>query len=319
MLADHQGVSNCQLRFRGTDDRLLSPLWSKDPDNSDIAVKCGATDAFVPVRPLKFPEKSHEITLATWNVSGLSTDTVNNQFTENERIKAEWIKDHKPDILGLQEVEDLYALNRFRKKFLERESYPYRIVVKSSNRCSNVGLLSEFPLVKVFTYRGAKFNRSANASIDQGWFTHPPLEACVQITPKIQMRLFVTHFKAHRDQESFLQRIAESLQISKIVREHLKSNLNGLLAVIGDCNCTPDYPPVRLLRRAPTYLMDPLACEGKGNEPTYRSTRYDYILFSLSLMEYVVPGSAKVIHFNKKGLSSEQDPHDPVVVKLKFG
>ncbi|MCL5054755.1 MAG: endonuclease/exonuclease/phosphatase family protein [Firmicutes bacterium] len=305
-------------------DQYLLQTWKKEtnltncPD--DPAVQSGATDVFVPKpaetgTPASEPNKS-EFTAATWNTENLIASGGRSSSPQAIKAKAEVLKKVNADVVALQEVGDLKTLDQFRKEFIGEGVYPYRILVQGNDSSINVGLLSKFPIKKVYTYRDHVF---PGAHGQPTKFSRDLLEAVVQITPQFPMKIFVCHLKSKRGGgDSDLKREAEAKEVKKIISRHLEKDPDSLIAVAGDFNDFPDSPAVKIVEGGANPVLDPLTLENRKNQPTHHSVRYgdsrlDYLLLSPALMKRYQAGSAEVKGKENPGASD----HDPLELRFK--
>lgn len=108
------------------------------------------------------------ITIMSYNVENLFDDADNGtEYREFDPGEGEWTTDHfyakmlalaeviesvcpeRPDILALQEVENLDTLETFRDDVLKNGGYRYAALVEAPEAAVNTGVLSSFPLTDV--------------------------------------------------------------------------------------------------------------------------------------------------------------------------
>jgi endonuclease/exonuclease/phosphatase family metal-dependent hydrolase len=293
-------------------DNLLLYSWEHEspplsPSTStNVAFRCGATDAFVPKKAEPPPSFVQEFTLATWNIQRFVISQ--NQKAIHE--KAKMITRINADILALQEVGDLEQLQMLNALLPKENIYPYQILVKG-NDSINVALLSKFPIQKIYTYRHHPITTTRGI---RTYFQRDLLEAIVSIPPSFSMKIFITHLKSKQGGVPAICRNKKNY-----ITEHLKENPNDCIAVVRDFNDTPQSKTIQIIEQNPYPLFDPLKIEGKENVPTEHSKRFggqrlDYIFVSPPLMKHYIIQSARVISSQNNECPSD---HNPIVVKFK--
>lgn len=228
------------------------------------------------------------------------------RFLENTatigRALREWtarvITTNTPDVLAVQEVESLEALDQFNREYLKR-AYPYMILVDGNDpRLIDVGLLSKFELTCVRTHRF----EPKGAAVTRRIFARDCLEVAVEPAPGQTLRLYVNHFTsklpkvAWKNGEKIIhngeaRRAAQAKRLVEILRERHGDPLAGNFVVLGDLNMGPretEFAPLRdaglvnLLERLPaaerwTHYYDAAKA---GVSPV---EQFDYLLLSPAL------------------------------------
>ncbi|MFQ2781225.1 endonuclease/exonuclease/phosphatase family protein [Aeromonas caviae] len=190
-----------------------------------------------PVDPEKFVTEGGHINMLGWTI-----DDYGPISKAARKATARVITENAPDILALQEVENLFALLAFNQKWLEN-AYPYAMVLDGNDpRGIDVGVLSKYPLGAIYTHR---FDPEGSSSTERT-FSRDCLEVEILLTPNTPFRLFINHFKSkigggeERRQE-------QALRVVDILRERYGEQLDGNYAVLGDLNNSPDAPELRSL------------------------------------------------------------------------
>lgn len=228
-----------------------------------------------------------------------------------------------PDILCLQEVENLHAIRYLDQKFLGNfYSYSLRIDSKDT-RNIDVGLMSRFPIRRVRSHIDDLNNQGARI------FSRDCLEAEIELPGNEILYLFLNHFKskfvrrnANESDADYNERVKRSHQRresqAEAVRDHLRERFPGqnnqaLYAVVGDFNDTPHSPWLNPLLSLPN-LVDVVSEHRTSNDRwTYfyrsrgRVTQIDYILASPALADRVrstvIANPGRVPHIERQGLA----------------
>jgi len=228
-----------------------------------------------------------------------------------------------PDILCLQEVENIQAIRIFNTRYLNGY-YPYSLLIDAYDpRNIDVGVLSRFPIREI---------RSHIDELDgQGnrIFSRDCLEATVELPGGSILTLFVNHLKSkfvERDpgesdgdyQGKILNSHQKRLSQARKVTEYLEARFKGqhaqaLYAVVGDFNDTPESPWVEPLVNSPN-LTDMLAAHRAVNDRwTYywrskgQVSQIDHVLVSKALAgrvaQVVAVDPTKIPHIERQGLA----------------
>ena len=197
------------------------------------------------------------VTIATFNVENLFAryrfrsnfdPTAADGFSRNDlafdlhdldskKITARAIREADPDILCLQEVENVEVLERFNSRYLGGQGYKHRLVVDSHDpRFIDVAVLSRFPFTHINTHRDER-----NSAGTTWKFSRDCLEVDFDVDGK-QLSLYVNHLKSMmggRD-ETKARRQEQAERVAEIVDEWWAAdNYDGNFVVVGDLN---DYP-----------------------------------------------------------------------------
>jgi endonuclease/exonuclease/phosphatase family metal-dependent hydrolase len=156
----------------------------------------------------------------------------------DRQITAQAIQEVNADILGLQEVESLPALDAFAARYLPMMRYPHRILIDGFDpRRINVGLLSRYPIVGVRSYRNER-NKAGTAYL----FSRDCLEAAVDVDGRMLV-VYVNHFKSMIEGRGAThpRRKEQADRVAQIVRDRWESaRYEGNFIVLGDFNDYPD-------------------------------------------------------------------------------
>ncbi|MEN8157818.1 MAG: endonuclease/exonuclease/phosphatase family protein [Bacteroidota bacterium] len=194
-----------------------------------------------------------EIKIATFNVENLfaryrfrdnfdpASSTgfgINNQAfslydDDSKKITGKVIREVHPDILCLQEVENLEVLERFNTTYLGGLGYKYRMVIDSHDpRHIDVAVLSTFPIKSVMTYRHDRNN--ANTA----WlFSRDCLEVAFDCNGH-ELIVYNNHFKSMiRTRAETRDRRREQVdRVADIITDKWGPNYDKNIVVLGDFN-----------------------------------------------------------------------------------
>lgn len=165
---------------------------------------------------------------------------------EGKRLTAQAILAIDADVLGLQEVEGLDTLKRFRDEYLGgRTAYPHAAVLDGNDsRLIDVAVLSRYPIVHLRSYQHLWVEETAAPL-----FPRDCLEADVEIPGAGPLTLFINHFKSMSPSpaqpcrgraRTFAARQRQAQAVREIVSQRFPDRLEtAWFAVLGDLN---DYP-----------------------------------------------------------------------------
>lgn len=161
---------------------------------------------------------------------------------ESKRITADLITNLYPDILGLQEVENLDTLKRFRDQYLGgREAYPYAISIDGNDRrLIDVAILSRFPIVHVRSYQHLWLPEK-----NMPLFSRDCLEADILITAERVLTVYINHLKSFSNDRdpcngrrlTQFVRQAQARAVLEIVKDRFGAQPGGApFIIMGDFN-----------------------------------------------------------------------------------
>jgi endonuclease/exonuclease/phosphatase family metal-dependent hydrolase len=214
------------------------------------------------------------------------------------------IHDLDADLIAVQEVEDIDALNRFATDDLDGAGYLYRVLLEGNDpRLNDVGLLSRCPFGAVTSWRNAVAGRGETKPV----FSRDLLQVEV-LNPNRSRKLFTifnTHFSADPDDaEADATRLREATAAARIITEQTRPHQRFL--VCGAFHDVPDSPFLAPLVTSQLQLID--ALDG-------RSTSAD-------LTDQIWLSPALALHRSNAGVSRDYGlgavPHDPTWVDLQF-
>ncbi len=208
-----------------------------------------------------------------------------------------------PDILCLQEVENIQAIRTFNQRYLN-DHYPYSMLIDAYDpRNIDVGVLSKYPICNIRSHIDDTNGQGGHV------FSRDCLEATIDLPGRVKLTLFINHLKSklvirkkdesddryhRRIRDSHNRREKQAQTVKKIMAERFAGNhQKALYAVIGDFNDTPQSPYIKALIRS-GHLTDLIKAHRPANDRwTYywrsagRVSQIDYILASKKLAERV--------------------------------
>ena len=245
------------------------------------------------------------------------------------------LREDKPDILGLQEVENKGALYEFNKAHLGDHFSDMVVIEGNDPRGIQIGLASKFPLGQVVSYQ---FLRDIGDKKRGKIFSRDLLEVEI-LDPDNYMPIctvFVTHLKskfvdpsvkgdaarAKAAQDAAYRRTRQAMAIAQIIKRRFPNPQQGLFMLMGDFNDTPDSLPLQPLLNDPQLGLYDVLSELPADK---RWTHYwadqkeysqiDYVLLSSAMRQRVIPGTVTIV---QKGNTGGSD-HRPVYVEIWLG
>jgi len=213
-----------------------------------------------------------------------------------------------PDVLIMQEVESMTALDVFNKSCLN-DAYPYTMLVAGHyERLLNIGVMSMFPITAVRSHKDEKDDNGDYL------FSRDCLEVNLDVNGAL-LTIFANHFKSRfgktwADKEAAdAKRQRQGERVAEIVKKRFSGGMFGTasFAVVGDLNDLPDSATL-------TPLLDLGMEDVLGRLPEDERwthywaagnivTHFDYILLSPSLSIK----SREVPHIERRGLPKGKD------------
>ena len=230
-----------------------------------------------------------------------------------------------PDILCLQEVENIQAIRIFNQSYLDNH-YPYSLLIDSYDaRNIDVGLLSTFPIGEIRSHIDDVNEKGERI------FSRDCLEAEIQLPDGSTLSLLLNHLKSklvtrepddtdaqykRKVKDSHEKRMAQAQKVVEYIAQRFRGrHATALYAVVGDCNDTPYSPWLAPLMRS-SRLTDVLGKYRPRDRWTYyyrsenRVSQIDYILASHALATRVAnviqADPAKAPHIERQGLAYRQ-------------
>jgi endonuclease/exonuclease/phosphatase family metal-dependent hydrolase len=195
------------------------------------------------------------------------------------------IREMKPDIACLVEVEDRLTLERFYSSLVKTNTLqlPFNMCIDGRDqRGIDVGVLSRYPIKQIETHIYDKEKPSSRSFI----FARDCLEITLQLSKTKDLVLLCNHFTSKLNGGGADRRLAQAKQVAKILGKYdLKKEY---VVVAGDLNDVPDSASLQPLLALPD-LHDVLSLQF-GNDTDQRWTYFykkkeqiDYILVSDAL------------------------------------
>lgn len=282
-----------------------------------IAMPVPAHDQAFASSNLGLPSSLGRITIATYNVKNFF-DVFDNPYTEDETtpvkarsgvlLLADAITAMDADIVTFQELENEPLLEAFVAEFLPDMGYDHVAATPTNDRRGiTLGIISRLPIDRITSYR---FRRLHVAGDNRTWrFARNLVQITIRIDPKTTLDLFAAHLKSKRnsenDRKSAQWRLAEAMEIRRIIKLSHQDDPNALYMLAGDLNDLPESLPIKHLLGddpdGPPILVDVHEGLKHNQRRTYLNKRYrdqgpiDYILASPALTRRRVQGSAGVL------------------------
>lgn len=247
---------------------------------------------------------------------------------------AQRLREDKPDILALQEVENKGSLYEFNTAHLGGHFKDLVVIDGNDPRGIQIGLGSTLPLGQVVSYQ---FLRDFSDRQKDKIFSRDLLEVEV-LDPDTfipVLTVYVSHLKSKfvdpslkgekrekAEAQTAHRRTRQAMAIRQLIQRRFPDPRSGIYAVMGDFNDTPTSAPLSPLLQDPTLALYDVLSELPENR---RWTHYwsdqkeysqlDYILLSPALKRRMVAGSAQVV---QRGHTTGSD-HRPVYVDVWVG
>lgn len=222
---------------------------------------------------------------------------------ENRVCTALNIKKASPDVVCLQEVENMGALKAFHDRYVRRMTRPfkYKVLIDANDpRGIDVAVMSRFKIVSIVTHQDRVGTiHYPDGAAEEEIFRRDCLEVHVKAHGRI-LPIFVCHFKSMCGEEGYTKaiRTAEAREVRKIIEECFDNPAEADWVVVGDLN---DYTETDG-KSNPNHALGALVGGGFSEDlvkritkPKERWTHYyktddeyhqlDYILVSPSLAE----------------------------------
>jgi endonuclease/exonuclease/phosphatase family metal-dependent hydrolase len=188
-----------------------------------------------------------------------------------------------PDVVALQEVENLEVLKQFNSKYLQGNYGNLMLIDGNDARQIDVGLLSKHPIARARTHQ---FEKDSHGTI----FSRDCLEADIELPDGRLLSLFVNHFKSQIGGGAD-KRQRQATQVANILHERFGPLLHGGdFAVVGDFNAGPTAPEMQPLLGLPglenviqTRIPDAKQRWTHFLEKGKKTEQLDYLLLSPTL------------------------------------
>ncbi len=254
---------------------------------------------------------------------------------------AQRIQAMSPDILAVQEVEDINILKQFNKEYLGNKAYRYVTLIEGNDpRLIDVGLLSNYPLGGVTSWQHAVYDHETRKI-----FSRDLLQADIlnDKRNKKLFTLFVTHLKSNfishtstdkqkqRDKNN-QKRLKQSATIGRVIEAQTRPDSKYIL--VGDMNDNPDSLYLKgFTANAEIGLhnaLENMQETGQMNHTKYppanpfwthrfnvSAGNYQYSLYDQIWISPALTGKlsgARVAR--RKSVSGDGSDHDPVWIEL---
>ncbi len=208
-----------------------------------------------------------------------------------------------PDVVILQEVESMAALDVFNKSFLD-DAYQYTMLVAGHyERLVNVGVMSMFPVVSVRSHKDER--------TEHGEYLFS--RDCLEITLDVNgapLTIFANHFKSRsgrtddEKEAACVKRRMQAERVAEIIKGRFPDELfeSAAFVVAGDLNDTPDSSALQPLFEL--GMEDVIARLPEYERWTHYwtahhiVTHFDYILLSPALSK----SSRGIPYIERRGL-----------------
>ncbi len=161
---------------------------------------------------------------------------------ENRTFTALTMREEDPDVICIQEVENMRALKNFHDKYLKRISgrdYKHMVLIEANDpRGIDVAVLSRFSIVNMLTHQERmEIINYPEGPKEERVFRRDCLEVHVKKSNKV-LPIFICHFKSMsggRDKTLHF-REAEATAVKKILEERFGNPSKHDWLVVGDLN-----------------------------------------------------------------------------------
>ncbi|MGD0337417.1 MAG: endonuclease/exonuclease/phosphatase family protein [Bacteroidota bacterium] len=205
------------------------------------------------------------------------------------------VLNNSPDILAVQEVENLPTMRLFNSEFMHHY-FKYSILIEGNDsmRMIDVGLFSNHPILNIRTHMFETKNLPSHKSPSH-IFSRDCLEVDVLINKQI-VTFLINHFKAQeaftkrgkKPSDDVLKRRMQAERVVEIVEEKYTSDHNAQYIVLGDLNCAPPADGVSdLAAFYKTKAVIPIDDSLDGQQWTHFLSMKNQKRSSVSKMDYI--------------------------------
>lgn len=275
-------------------------------------------------------QSQKSLLLATWNVQNFF-DSVDDPLKEDSvfppdivsfKLKsiATVIKALDPDLIALQEVENLELLQRLNEE--GNLGYANTILLEGNDpRGIDVALLTRLNVLEVKTHKDDALPELPGLPPNYR-FSRDCLEVHLE-SSGLRFIALINHFvsKAQGAEVTLPRREAQALRVRKIVDELQATDPTAKIVVLGDLNDTPDSIPIRRLTKGKPkdsrlYEATSILPAEERYSYVFRGTGelIDYALFNKSFKPLINNQSVRIFH---DALVDQASDHDPVLVGIK--
>jgi endonuclease/exonuclease/phosphatase family metal-dependent hydrolase len=285
--------------------------------------------------------KAQTFSVAAYNVETyLDQPTESRQHVKSDAAKAkvrESILAMKPDVIALEEMGTTNALLELRASLKAAGlDLPFWEHVEGFDTNIHVAVLSRYPIIarhphtnEVFLLDGRRFHVSRGFA-----------EVDIQVATNFTFTLLGVHLKSRRpvpEADEGDLRLEEAKVLRGIIDQHLRTDPDARLVVLGDFNDAPNSASTRaVMGRGKFRLFDTRPAERNGDnapnpEPYHPPrnvvwthyygvedsySRIDYILLSPAMKRHWLPAGTYIPTIPNWGVGSD---HRPVVAEFDVG
>ncbi|MFA5331052.1 MAG: endonuclease/exonuclease/phosphatase family protein [Methanoregula sp.] len=223
-----------------------------------------------------------------WQILDTKSAIAFDSITDLQRKNtAQVILANDPDVICLQEIENITVLKEFNTHYLKNK-YRYAMLIDGNDwtRQIDIGILSKYEIAHVRTHM---FDKDKKGVI----FSRDCLEATVLDKKGAPLlTLFVNHFKSKvgKPEDTAAKRLRQATRVAEIIAERYGSSAGDAgFVIVGDFNDTPDSECLEPLIDQP-WNENIVARLPTGERWTYsmsknKKEQIDYLLLSKSLAE----------------------------------
>jgi endonuclease/exonuclease/phosphatase family metal-dependent hydrolase len=299
------------------------------PEQVEVLDKLpGATDAPKPVPRAK----PGQLVVAEYNTLNLFDD-VDDPYREDEGTPAkpreqmerlaQSIESLNADVIAVEEVENRDYLQRFVDVFLPNLGYDNVVLFEGNDkRGIDVGLISRVPIGPVRSHRHLKFKGPDGATQH---FQRDLLAVTVEPEGGQPLEIWIVHLKSKRGtspgaDDSEPIRLAEAMEIRKLLDEQMAKDPQTRIIVTGDFNDTAESKSITtIVGSGPTAMWSAISDLGPSpkvityNEGEFKSI-IDFMLCSPAMHDRYVKGSFRV---PQGTIDTTGSDHNPIVATFK--
>ncbi len=226
-----------------------------------------------------------------------------------------------PDLVALQEVENMPTLGDLADRPELGDAFPYRVLIDGNDpRGIDVALLSRFPIQKQLSHKDDLFTGSTSNG-KQYKYARDLLEVHLSIGAT-RLVVLVAHFKAKLDDDP-AKRLAEA-EHSRAIADALAAGDPALAVIIlGDFNDFPGSPPLNAIEgvlpaRFDSSTVGLAPADRWSTEFNKQKLLHDDQRTNPALTALLVPGSAKILHDDELATQAQKDTSDHAPVSASY-
>ena len=205
------------------------------------------------------------------------------------------------DVVAFQEVENRFYLKRFIDVFLPDMGYDDIVLYEGNDgRGIDVCLVSRVPIGPVRSYRHLTFTGPDGM---ERKFNRDLLAVTVEPPGADPLEVWVVHLKSNSGGRQYAEpvRMAEAIQLRKLLDEEMGADPEARIVVVGDFNDTWESETVQTIVGDGSMALWSATSELAGDLPdTYNQGQFqsmiDFILCSPAMAKAYVDGSFQVVH-----------------------